>query len=115
MAGYRCGRSLAVFVADRRDGRLGGFLEAGSRPYADGCAFSPVGYIEGWYVDPDLRQQGVGRALVEAAENWARGRGYREIASDCVFENEVSFKAHHHLGYQEANRLVHFCKPLNGK
>ena len=57
-----------VFVAVRPDGSLGGFLEAGLRKYADGCSTSPVGYIEGWYVDEDLRRQGVGARLVRAAE-----------------------------------------------
>src|SRR5512140_2964491 len=52
-----------VFVAVRPDGNLGGFLEGGTRKYADGCDSSPVGYLEGWYVDGDLRQQGVGGRL----------------------------------------------------
>jgi aminoglycoside 6'-N-acetyltransferase I len=71
-----------------------------------------VGYIEGWYVDPDLRQTGWGRALVEAAEAWARSCGYAEIASDCLLENEVSLKAHTALGYEEIERLIHFRKSL---
>ena len=37
-----------VFVAERKNGKLGGFLEAGTRKYAEGCKISPVGYIEGW-------------------------------------------------------------------
>ena len=49
---------FAVFVADRGNGQLGGFLEASLRRYADGCSTSPVGYIEGWYVDDDVRRQG---------------------------------------------------------
>jgi hypothetical protein len=53
----------AVFVIDRGNGQLGGFLEAGTRKYSDGCDTSPVGYIEGWYVEPDLRRSGWGRAL----------------------------------------------------
>ena len=72
----------------------------------------PVGYIEGWYVNPDLRQAGWGRALVQAAEAWARSRGYAEIASDCLLENEVSLRAHTALGFEETERLIHFRKPL---
>jgi aminoglycoside 6'-N-acetyltransferase I len=102
----------AVFVVDRGNGRLGGFLEAGTRKYADGCTNSPVGYIEGWYVDPDLRRAGWGGRLVAAAEDWARSCGYTEIASDCLLENDVSRQAHAELGYVEVERLIHFRKDL---
>ena len=64
-----------VFILLRADGSPGGFLEGGTRDYADGCETNPVGYIEGWYVDADLRRQGAGRALVSAMEGWARKRG----------------------------------------
>jgi aminoglycoside 6'-N-acetyltransferase I len=114
MARFSRESSLAVFVHVRENGRLGGFLEAGTRPYADGCESSPVGYIEGWYVDPDVRQQGVGRALIQAAENWAKEQGYSEMASDCLLENSISFQAHQHLGYREVDRLIHFHKSLKG-
>src|SRR5688572_30949879 len=79
----QCEKPAAVFVADRGDGRLGGFVEATLRPFADGCQTSPVGYVEGWYVDDDVRRQGIGRALVGAAEGWARSRGCHEMGSDC--------------------------------
>jgi aminoglycoside 6'-N-acetyltransferase I len=64
-----------VFVAERPECGLCGFVEASIRPWAIGCEAKPVGYIEGWYVDPDVRREGVGRRLVEAAEAWARSRG----------------------------------------
>lgn len=102
----------AVFVVDRENGLLGGFLEAGMRKYADGCETSPVGYVEGWFVDPDLREAGWGRALVIAAEAWASSQGCTEIASDCLWDNEVSFKAHTALGYTVVERLIHFRKSL---
>ncbi len=104
--------STPVFVAVRPNGRLGGFLEAGTRPYAEGCDTSPVGYIEGWYVDADLRGQGVGKALVRAAEDWARSIGCREMASDTWLDNETSIRAHTALGYAEVERLAHFAKQL---
>jgi len=103
---------MTVFVADRGGGRLGGFLEVSLRKYADGCDTSPVGYLEGWYVDADLREQGIGRALVQAAEQWAVDRGCREMASDCLIDNEVSYRAHLAIGYRETERLIHFKRDL---
>ncbi len=105
-------RMTPVFVMERLDGGLGGFIEAGTRKYADGCSTTPVGYIEGWYVDEDLRGQGVGRMLIHAAEDWARGQGLREMASDTWLDNEVSIAAHMRMGYEEVERLIHFAKTL---
>ena len=101
-----------VFVVQRPDGKLGGFLEAGTRKYAEGCETSPVGYIEGWYVDEDLREQGLGKALVGAAEEWARSLGLTEMASDTWLDNDVSVQAHLKMGYEETERLIHFAKKL---
>src|SRR5262249_28088529 len=95
-----------VFVADRPRGGLCGFVEASIRPWAIGCESQPVGYVEGWYVDPDRRRQGVGQALVEAAEAWARSRGCRQMASDAELWNTISHQAHGALGYEETTRLV---------
>jgi aminoglycoside 6'-N-acetyltransferase I len=101
-----------VWVAEDVTGRLLGFLELSQRAYAEGCASSPVPYIEAWYVTAEARHTGVGRALVEAAENWARLRGYKEIASDAVLENDASHAAHRSLGFEEVERIVCYRKPL---
>src|SRR6185503_10272678 len=77
--------SAVIFVAES-DGLIG-FLELEYRPYAPGCRSSPVPFIEGWYVEPDRQGQGIGRALVEAAEAYARAAGHSEIASDTELEN----------------------------
>ena len=101
-----------VFVAERTPGRLAGFLELGLRAYAEGCESSPVPFIEGWFVDDDVRGRSIGRELVRAAEAWARGEGYREIASDVELENRGSQKAHRALGYEEVGRIVCFRREL---
>ncbi|MDQ6888072.1 MAG: GNAT family N-acetyltransferase [Gemmatimonadota bacterium] len=101
-----------VFVLERSTGMLGGYVEVGSRPYADGCATSPVGYIEAWYVDSDVRRAGYGRTLLAAAEDWARAQGYREMASDALLDNEVSYYAHLSAGYEVVDRVVQFRKAL---
>lgn len=102
----------AVFIAERSDGSVCGYVEVGGRAYADGCRSSPVGYIEAWYVDPDVRRSGYGRALLAAAEEWARGRGYTEMASDARLGNIVSINAHENSGYHVIDRIVQFRKPL---
>src|SRR2546423_15533476 len=101
-----------VFVVDRGDGTLAGFVEAGSRPYADGGDTSPVGYVEAWYVDDDVRRQGYGRALLAAAEDWARRQGYREMGSDALLDNHTSHAAQRASGYEEVERIVQFRKVL---
>jgi len=104
--------STPVFVAVRDDGKLCGFLEASLHDYADGCETHPVGYIEAWYTDPDVRRKGVGAILVQMAEAWAALQGCQEMASDCLIDNRNSISAHLALGFHEAERLIHFRKSL---
>jgi aminoglycoside 6'-N-acetyltransferase I len=104
-----------VFVADRGDAGLAGFVEARMRPYADGCDTSPVGFVEGWFVDADVRRRGFGAKLISAAEVWAISRGCLEIASDTELHNEVSRAAHAGLGFDEIEHVVRFHKRLSPK
>lgn len=102
-----------VIVAARPNGAgLAGFAELGERSFADGCDTSPVAYLEGWYVDEDVRRQGIGAALVQLGEQWARRRGYRELASDALLDNAISHAAHAALGFSEIERGVRFRKAL---
>lgn len=104
--------SQFVAVADAGNGRLCGFLEASIRSHVEDCETDHVGYLEGWFVDPDYRRHGVGRELVAFAERWARARGCSEMASDAEIDNEASLAAHTKLGYGETSRLVHLRKEL---
>jgi aminoglycoside 6'-N-acetyltransferase I len=107
------GLRQAGIVAETTDGRLVGFVEVNLRRFADGCDTNPVGYIESWYVESDWRRRGVGRRLIAAAEDWARGQGCTEMASDCVLDNETSRLAHGALGYGEVHRIIHFARRLD--
>ena len=102
----------AVFVASHVDGSLVAFIEANLRDYAESCETSPVGYIDAWYVDEHVRGQKLGKEMVRLAEDWAREKGCTEMASDTWLENEASIAAHLKMGYDEAERLVHFVKKL---
>jgi len=102
----------AVLVAEEEDGRLVGFAELSIRAYAEGCSSDRVGYLEGWYVAPRARGGGVGRALVRAAETWARAQGCTELASATEIANAASAAAHRALGFTEAGVVRCFRKDL---
>jgi aminoglycoside 6'-N-acetyltransferase I len=104
-----------TFVVERPASGLCGFIEVSLRNYAEGCITSPVAYIEGWYVDQDLRRGKLGSQLVQAAEAWARRQGLKEIASDTQIANVVSIQAHKVLGYEEVERIVCFRKRLDAR
>jgi aminoglycoside 6'-N-acetyltransferase I len=102
-----------VFVAEREDSSLCGFAEVSiRRDHVDGASTVPVAYLEGWYVDPDVRGAGIGRRLLEAAEQWAAAHGLRELASDAESDNHNSLQAHRSCGFTETCRAVHFIKPI---
>lgn len=111
LQGISAGPPRALLVAEA-DGVCIGFVGVGSRAYAEGCDTSPVAFLEGWYVEPAWRRQGVGTALVRAAEDWARRAGFAELGSDTWIDNQGSITAHKAAGFQEVERIVCFAKRL---
>jgi aminoglycoside 6'-N-acetyltransferase I len=102
----------AVLLAEDGDGGAVGFAELSVRPYAEGCRSDRVAYLEGWWVAPGARRQGVGRALVEAACAWGRGEGCPELASDAEADNQLSAAAHSALGFEEVGLIRCFRRDL---
>jgi aminoglycoside 6'-N-acetyltransferase I len=103
---------LEVLFACQASGAAIGFIELGTRAYAEGCSSDRVAFVEGWYVEPRHRGQGVGAALMRAAEEWARVIKCTELASDTELSNDGSIAAHRALGFEEVERLVCFRKQL---
>jgi len=101
-----------VFVADAVR-ELAGFVEVSMRDHVEGCETGPVGYVEGWYVEPEYRGRGIGRALMHEAESWAAGHRCREMASDAALSNQRGQALHARLGYEETERRIVFRKPLD--
>jgi aminoglycoside 6'-N-acetyltransferase I len=105
-------RFLQLMMYDERRQALG-FIEGSIRnDYVNGTESSPVGFVEGVYVAPAWRRQGVARQLFAAIGDWARARGCSELASDALIDTETSQRAHRSLGFRETERVVYFTKPL---
>lgn len=102
----------AVFLCEQA-GQAVGYAQCQLRhDYVEGCETSPVGYLEGVFVEDGFRRQGVAAALVAACQDWARAQGLSEFASDCELDNVESLRFHLGLGFEEANRVICFTKRL---
>lgn len=102
-----------VLLAEGSDGQALGFAEVSvRREHVEGTASAPVAYLEGWFVVPSHRRQGVGRSLIKAAQSWAREAGFSELASDAECANHDAIRAHLNLGFREVGRSVHYIIPL---
>lgn len=90
-----------------------GFAQCGLRyDYVEGTESSPVGYLEGIFIQEEYRRKGHARDLLAECEKWARQKGCSEFASDCESDNGVSLDFHMNMGFTEANRIICFIKRL---
>ena len=102
-----------VFFIKYADGVPVGFAQCGLRTdYVEGTESSPVGYLEGIFVNADCRKHGFAKELLLACEKWAKEMGCSEFASDCELDNVSSLKFHVAMGFEEANRIICFTKKL---
>ena len=99
----------AFFLA----GDAAGFAQCQLRSdYVEGTESSPVGYLEGIFVQEDYRGRGMAGKLLAACESWAKEQGCREFASDCELGNTGSLRFHLNMGFEEAGRIICFTKKL---
>lgn len=108
----RAREPMAVLVAEDAATHVFGFAELSIRPYAEGCHSDRVAYLEGWFVVPEARGRGVGRALIGAAEEWGRSQGCVEFASDSDADNAAGAAVHRALGFTEVSVVRCFRKDL---
>lgn len=109
---YIKGEDTSIFI-NIVDNKIVGFaLVSLRRDYVEGCSASPVGYLEGIYVDKDYRREGIASLLNKECEIWAKNKGCKEFASDCELINDASYNFHLSSGYKEVNRIIHFKKDI---
>ena len=101
-----------VLIALDDSKKMVGLIELNLRDNVPGSSQQTTPYIEAWFVSPDCQGQGIGKALIHAAEQWAIQQGFQELGSDAPITNEKSVNLHKQLGFNEIERVVCLLKPL---
>jgi aminoglycoside 6'-N-acetyltransferase I len=100
------------FLAFDHQGRALGMIDARIRNYAEGAPELKAAYVEDLWVEPQARLSGVGRALLEAVEIWARSEGLGWLGSDTTLDNAQSRAWHAAVGFEEVEEIVVFGKSI---
>jgi GNAT superfamily N-acetyltransferase len=79
LAATTSGEAGEVLVAEV-DGRIAGFCTVYDE--FDSVRFGHRAWVEDLAVDPEHRSQGLGKALLDAAKDWARARGATHLELD---------------------------------
>jgi GNAT superfamily N-acetyltransferase len=82
------GKRLGWLFAHERDGEA--FIAPGERRH---------GFLAEMYVVPEARGTGVGRALIEACEDWSKSRGHKALAISVLAHNHRAIRAYEGTGY----------------
>jgi ribosomal protein S18 acetylase RimI-like enzyme len=96
----------AIFVAEAGHGQVVGLLTMSQRWtlwHAGPCAL-----IEELVVDKGARRQGVGRALIQAALDWARAQGCSEVELSTEPDNLKAQAFYRRLGFESTALLLEY-------
>lgn len=99
-----------IFIAETEDGRPAGFIHLQTQvDYFNG---EDHGYISDLAVDQSFEGQGVGRALMNKAEVWARERGYTLLTLYVFAGNRHAQELYEKNGFQaELLKYAKVVKP----
>lgn len=90
-----------------------GFINVSIRSdYVEGSKSTPVGYVEGIYIEPDFRKKGIAKRLIQTGEKWAKEKDCKQMGSDIEYDNTVSYDFHKRVGFNEAGRIICFIKDI---
>ena len=98
------------FLVADFDGRAVGWVHIVLVEYVDAEAFALIG---GLVVDKVHRGSGIGRALMNGAEHWARERGVSMVRLSSTVARTAAHRFYENLGYTKIKTQHSFIKPLD--
>ncbi len=98
-----------IYIAEDETGKRAGFLHLQTQTdYFNG---TKVAYISDIAVDSAFEGQGVGRILLDKAEEWAREQGCSLLTLYVFSNNSRARKVYEKLGFKE--EVTKYVKPLS--
>jgi ribosomal protein S18 acetylase RimI-like enzyme len=91
------------YVAERHGAIVASVLASLCDDYRRTALDQPRGYVNGLYVPPELRRQGVGRRLMAAALEWLRARGCESVR---LHASDAGRPLYASLGFKEGDEMV---------
>ncbi|MBI4416930.1 MAG: GNAT family N-acetyltransferase [Euryarchaeota archaeon] len=92
-------RRNAIYVAESEEGRVAGYAIVGGA--SSMLSPMPFGFLYDIWVAPQFRRQGVARRLLQEAERWCRGRGFRTLRLEVGARNAAARALYASAGFQE--------------
>ena len=99
-----------ILIAEDEDASPLGFIHLNVA--TDYFTYEKYGHISDVVVSHDGEGRGVGRALMSAAETWARGLGFRWLTLNVFAENARAISLYEKLEYEK--ETIKYLKVLNG-
>jgi ribosomal protein S18 acetylase RimI-like enzyme len=106
----RCAGGAGRIFVSEEDGTVVGFVGVLARVVPEPDEAQAYAYVSDLVVLPAHRRRGIGRALLERAEAYARGEGARVLRVGVLAKNEAAARLYRSLGF--GDYTIQLSKPL---
>ena len=99
---HRCAEKHGILLIAEDEGKPVGWAFAHDQN-AELFVVAPErchGYLAEIFLMPQARGKGLGRALIAACEDWARGRGHKLLTIGVLAKNPGAIRAYEGTGYE---------------
>jgi ribosomal protein S18 acetylase RimI-like enzyme len=95
-----------ILVAESLQGKIAAFTQL--YPSFSSISAAPVYVLNDLYVAPAHRRQGAGRALLEAAREFARQKGAVALSLSTAIDNKNAQSLYESLGWEMDRKFLHY-------
>ena len=106
----RCAGGAGRIFVSEEEGAVVGFVGVLARVVPEPDEAQAYAYVSDLVVLPAYRRRGIGRALLERAEAYARGEGARVLRVGVLAKNEAAARLYRGLGFSDYT--IQLNKPL---